>query len=121
MSSSPIPRSTSRSSRRRRTSKPFLPLAALHGLQSRKRQGSRQQASLFVIQARRLFLPFAADLVESVGAQLELLTQPAQDRRLFAERLLLEGARDVVGALALLAEIDEVIARHHRAQPVERL
>src|SRR5438270_7486816 len=68
-----------------------------------------QQAFLGLSRCARLVpLPFLADLVQPVGAQLEVLAQAPQHRRLVLERLVLEGAGDVVGTLALLAVVDEM-------------
>jgi len=53
------------------------------------------------------------------SAQFESLAQPPQHRRFLLVRLLLEGAGDVIRALALLAVIDEVVLGDRRAQPLQ--
>ncbi len=65
-------------------------------------------------------LPLAADLVESVGAQLELLAQAPQDGGFVFVGRLLKGAGDIIGAFALRAVIDEVVLRQEGAETVER-
>src|SRR5262249_31674163 len=46
-------------------------------------------------------LPLPAHLAQPEGAQLELRAQAAEHQRLFAVGAVLEGAGDVIGALAL--------------------
>src|SRR6266851_1977720 len=69
----------------------------------------------------RSTLPFLADAGESKSAQFEISTQPAKHRGFHLIVLFLEGAGDIVGALALLAIVDEVILAKDGAQPAERL
>src|SRR5262249_51228492 len=63
--------------------------------------------------------PFQAHPAETVGAQLEMFAQPTQHRGFLSIRIVLVGAGDVVGALALLAVIDEMIFLEDRAQPLQ--
>src|SRR5579862_3656510 len=55
------------------------------------------------------FFPLATNLVEAVSAEHEFVAQPPQDGSFFAELLVVECAGDVVGTLALLAVVDEMI------------
>src|SRR5206468_11562963 len=66
-------------------------------------------------------LPFLADAVEAIGAQLELLAQPPQYRGFHSIVLLFECAGDVVRALALLTVVDEVILVQNGLQTAESL
>src|SRR5947207_3217191 len=64
-------------------------------------------------------LPFLTDAVKSEGAQFKLFAKPSQYGRLHPIVLLFEGAGDVIGALALLAVVDEVILAQNRLQPLK--
>src|SRR5262249_48600871 len=65
--------------------------------------------------------PFAANLVESVGADLELVTQPAENRGFLPIRFFFERARNEIGPLPLRAVIDEMVLPHYRAQTIQSL
>ncbi|HEV3256229.1 MAG TPA: hypothetical protein VG013_05060, partial [Gemmataceae bacterium] len=55
------------------------------------------------------------NLVQAVGAQLELLAQAPQHGRLLLVGVVGKGAGNVVRALALLAVVDEVVLAQDRA------
>src|SRR5262249_36762648 len=59
---------------------------------------------------------FGADAVEAEGAQLKLLAQSAEDRRLLAVRVILERAGDEIRALALGGVVDEAVLRQQGLQ-----
>src|SRR5262245_15431414 len=69
-----------------------------------------------------LFFPLAADFVQAVRAQLELLTDPLQHGALLRVLAIAIGAGDVVRPFPLLAVVDEIIETRRRSlQPLKRL
>src|SRR5207253_4360629 len=65
--------------------------------------------------------PFPADLVQTVGAQLELIAQTAQHRGFLPIGLVGKRAGDVVRTFALLTIVNEMVLDQSRAQALERL
>src|SRR5260370_35550605 len=77
------------------------------------------QVSRTILEAQAIH--FATHLVEAVGAQLEFLTESAEDRGFLLVGIVGERAGDVVGAFPLFAVVDEGVTAERGTQPLQRL